>query len=135
MPNVNWDNAQGSNVVIADGKYLCRVKDVVIKQTKTGKEMWTLWLVIEDEGQSYGKILFHNLVFGESSLWMVKKFYEAATGEEPKGEHDCTPNDLLDAYVIVTKKGNHEYEGKQQPNLIYFESPHGKKIPLEEVPF
>jgi hypothetical protein len=118
MPNVNWRDAE-KRETIQDGKYLCRVKQIILKTTQTQKDMWTLHLSIEDEGDCYGKILFHNLVFGPTSLWQVRLFYEAALGEKMEGEHNCQTSDLLDHFVIVTVKGKNDFG----PILTYFENP------------
>jgi hypothetical protein len=133
MPKINWNDAEQQSSLVPDGKYLCRVKNVVEKTTKTGKKMWTVWLSIEEEGQYFGNILFHNLVFGETSLWMVKQFYEAAWGAVLVGEHECMPSDLKDNYVIVHVKGKREYEGKEQPVLSYFENTEKKDKPISDV--
>lgn len=118
MPRVNWNDAERSENV-PDAKYLCKVKTVVLKTTKTGKDMWTVHLSIQDEGQLFGKILFRNLVFEPESLWMVKAFFEACRGEEPTGEEEISTTDLLDHYVIVTVKGKNDFG----PILTYFENP------------
>ena len=118
MPKINWNDAERSEIV-PDGKYLCKVKNVVLKTTKTLKDMWTVYLAIQDEGPLFGKVLFHNLVFGSESLWMVKAFYEACRGEKPTGEEELNTTDLLDHYVIVTVKGKNDFG----PILTYFENP------------
>lgn len=135
MPTVDFNSVNRS--VVPDGKYLCRVHDVILKTTNTGKEMWNLHLKIEQEGEYFGQMVFHNLVFGESSLWMVKRFYEAALGREMSGTCECKTVDLIDAYVIVTVKGEKKYNEKSQPILTYFENPQKKsenKVE-DEIPF
>jgi hypothetical protein len=132
MPKVNFDKAGGENILVLDGKYLCRVVDIEVKQTKTGKEMWVLHLQIETEGEFYGKRLFHNLVFGESSWWVVKEFYEAALDCPMTGERECYVSDLLDKYIFVHIKGSREYNGKKQPIISVIESAKGTDT---EIPF
>jgi hypothetical protein len=131
---VNWNDAEKSEIV-PDAKYLCKVQKVVLKKTKkTGEDMWTVWLAIQDEGPLFGKVLFHNLVFGPRSLWMVKTFYEACRDEEPTGEEDLSTSDLLDYFVIVTVKGKNDFG----PILTYFENPSKngeiKTTPRPEIP-
>jgi hypothetical protein len=133
MPKVNWDDANQSSL-IPDGKYLCQVKNVIERFTKTGKEMWTIVMSVESEGPYFQNILYHNLVFGESSLWMVKMFYEAALSRSLTGESECDPSDLKDTYLFVHVKGKKLYEGKDQPILSYFESVR-KKEETDEIPF
>ena len=116
---VNWDKAEQKNAVLPDGKYLCQVKNVALKTTNTGKEMWVIWLDVQDEGEFFGKRLFHNLVFGDSSMWKVKEFFEAAYGRELTGVDDVKTSDLIDNYVVVTVKGKNDYG----PLLAYFEHP------------
>ena len=125
MPRINFGKTESYSVV-PDGKYLCRVQNIVEKTTKTEKEMWTVWLSIENEGDHYGNILFQNLVFDPNCAWLIKTFYEATLNKPMLGDHDCVPSDLEGKYVNVIVKGTKKYEGKDQPVISHFE-PVGEK--------
>ncbi len=131
---VNWDKAEQKSATLPDGKYLCQVKNVVLKTTNTGKEMWVVWLDVQEEGEHFRQRLFHNLVFGDSSMWMVKHFFEAAYGRKLTGEDDVKTTDLIDNYVVVTVKGKTNYG----PILTYFEHPGAAGsdgVTDEEIPY
>lgn len=109
-----WKNTEvtdDNRSEIPDGKYLCRVEEVELKESKAGKPMLAQRLLILD-GKYKGRKLFRNsmLVTEENVKYLKKDLITLGIELERLSDLPNHLNSLLDIEVQVTVKTKGEYQ-------------------------
>ena len=123
MPKINFnsvDEPGSQSGLVPPGRYLCRVKDVVVGTTKKGDPYWNLHLVVEENGPFYGYMLFDNVVFSIKALTRAKMIFKRF-GVDITQEREYGPDDLLNKYACVIVDGIEKYtdaEGTEKEKSV-----------------
>lgn len=80
-------------------KYLCTIKNIEERTTRTGHEMWRLTFEVA-QGVHAGRLIFDNLVFYSAGFERIKNLCEAL-GVDITGELDLTPDFVLERHCNV----------------------------------
>ncbi|KJU86015.1 protein containing DUF669 [Candidatus Magnetobacterium bavaricum] len=84
---------------LPEGKYLCKVESVDIKQNKDSNDMWSLKLKVI-EGEYGGRFIFDNMVFSANGIKRIKHILKAM-GFDVSGKLKLSTDKLIDRQVFV----------------------------------
>ena len=126
--NTTADNNDRSD--LPDGKYLCRVDQLELKESKSGKPMLAWQLVVID-GKHKGRKLFRNsmLVTEENLKYLKKDLLSCGLELDRISDLPGELNSLLDIEIQVTAKTKGEHQN------VWIDKRVGIGDGPDEVPF
>jgi hypothetical protein len=121
MVKVNMAGVSSGFEPLPSGAYHFAVTNVEMKKTQqTQKDMITAELTVQ-EGELTGRKIWDNFVIDPKSLFRLKMFMEAYTGEKiPEEEMDVNPEEFLGQEVlgiVAVVDGQGAYAGQKQNQI------------------
>lgn len=115
-----------SRVLLPEGEYPLRVKEVELKETDEGNQYlaWTFETFDCDDEKLNGVPVYNNTSLKAKALWNLRTCLEALGVGVPDGPMDIEFDELIDEEMLGTIT-HEEYEGKTRTRLTEY-------APLEE---
>ena len=94
--NLNFSGVESGFPVLPEDDYTLIISDCQVKPSKDGKSTNIILTMVVSGGDNDGHKLLQYLNVQESTMWRVKEFFVALTGDEELEEFD-----LDDPYTLV----------------------------------
>jgi hypothetical protein len=110
--NLNFSGVESGFSPAPEGDYTLVIYDAELKESKGGDSTNLILKMVISGGESDGKKVLNYLNIQESTMWRVKEFFIAVTGDEDLEEFDLEDESVLVGQTIgatlsVTEDGKY----------------------------